>query len=209
MYIVRPELFSDPPFQRIVIGSENSADLEEETGEAEIELQPTPEPDDNEDDPADEDSQDAGGEAGAASFAIQPGNWLLTTQFVDISKVDPLDDSFTINRNGVGDFETGAVCVSEAAAQAPAGIAFPFPAGMGCTVSSFTMSGGNYSSTMSCNFPQYGGRRPVEASGNYSNIGLDIRARVTVPAEVVVGEFEEAPEIVMHYRMSGNYGGPC
>ena len=120
IYIVRPELFSDPPFQRIVIGSENSADLEEETGEAEIELQPTPEPDDNEDDPADEDSQDAGGEAGAASFAIQPGNWLLTTQFVDISKVDPLDDSFTINRNGVGDFETGAVCVSEAAAQAPA-----------------------------------------------------------------------------------------
>jgi hypothetical protein len=205
--LFRPDLFSAAPFQRIAIGSSSDAAPGAEDAGTEIEAA-TEAVENSRDNPLEDEAQDPAA-GGSSEQLIQPGTWLLATQLVDITKVDPLDTSFRINRNGVGDFETNSICISGASAQAPANIAFPMQPGMGCTVSSFSMSGGNYRSTMSCNFPQYGGRRQVVSSGSYSNIGLEIIALVRVPAEVVVGEFEEVPEIVMHYRITGNLGGAC
>jgi hypothetical protein len=141
-------------------------------------------------------------------LALQPGNWQFTTQLIGISKVNPNDD-FEINRQGIGASESHSLCVTPAASETPRAIAFPFPPGMACSPASFDMSDGSYSSRLTCSFPQFGGRRPVAANGQYSRINTSVNVSVQVPAQVVEGDFDQPPEILMQYRINGYLTGPC
>lgn len=140
--------------------------------------------------------------------ALQPGNWQFTTQLVGVSKVNPADP-FDISRQGIGASEAHSVCVTPALAESPAGSAFPFPPGLGCSPASFDMANGAYRSSLACSFPQFGGRRPVSASGSYSRVNVSLDVNVRVPAQVVSGDFEQPPEILMQYRIQGYLTGPC
>jgi hypothetical protein len=145
----------------------------------------------------------------ADGAAIVPGQWAFRTVLVNVTKADPSDTSFLLNREGIGMSEGSSRCVSAAAAADPRSTAFPFQPGMDCRPASFTMDGGLYRASLTCNFPQYGGRRPVEAEGRYSPTDISVNLRVRVPADVVTGEFEKAPEIYLHYRLTGRRTQPC
>jgi hypothetical protein len=127
---------------------------------------------------------------------------------VNVTKADPSDTSFLLDREGIGMSEGSSRCVSPAAAADPRSIAFPFQPGMDCQSSAFAMTGQVYRASLTCNFPQYGGRRPVEAEGRFSPADVSVDLRVTVPAEVVRGSFEKAPEIILHYRLTGRRSRP-
>ena len=145
----------------------------------------------------------------AEAAPLQPGKWLTTIQLVDVSKVDPSDDSFELSRRGIGSTETRSLCISAADAASPARAAFPFPPSMGCSPNAFAMANGNYRGELSCTFAQFGGRRPVSASGQYSSTSVALEVNVRVPAELISGDFERPPEILMRYRILGNFVGPC
>lgn len=145
----------------------------------------------------------------AEGAPIQPGKWLFTTQLVGIAKADPTDQSFELSRRGIGSKESSSLCVTPTIANNPGTIAFPFPSAMGCSAGSFAMANGRYRSSLTCNFPQYGGRRPVNASGQFTSSGLAVDASVRIPAAVVSGDFQQPPEILMQYRIIGNLAGPC
>lgn len=144
----------------------------------------------------------------ATAAMLQPGRWQFTTQLVAISKVNP-NDNFEINRQGIGSSEAHSLCVTPAAAEDPRAIAFPFPQGLGCSPSSFAMSNGSYSSRLTCSFPQFGGRRAVTANGRYSQVDTSVSVNLQVPAQVLEGDFEQPPEILMQYRIQGYLTGPC
>jgi hypothetical protein len=141
--------------------------------------------------------------------AIVAGQWSFRTVLVNVTKADPSDTSFLLNREGIGMSEGSSRCVSAAAAADPRSIAFPFQPGMDCRPSSFTMADNLYRASLTCNFPQYGGRRPVEAEGRYAPADISVDLRVRVPAQVVRGDFENAPQIYLHYRLTGHRTQPC
>jgi hypothetical protein len=175
---------------------------------AETEEGTEPEDPDEADEAEDATTADAAGQI-ADGLLLQPGTWQFTTQLVSVSKVNPLDDSFEISRQGIGSSETHSVCVTPAIAENPRSIAFPFQPALACSAGSFDMSGGGYRSSLTCSFPQFGGRRPVTATGTYSRNGVSLNVSVRVPAQVVSGNFEQPPEILMQYRMQGYLAGPC
>jgi len=164
----------------------------EETTEA---LQPTP-------------SAPAESEALEAKV-IQPGAWSFTMSLFNVTKANPGDTSFELSRQGIGASETSQMCVSEAIASNPRLAAFPLPASLDCEPSSLVMAGGRYGSSMTCNFPQYGGRRALDVSGQYTDQNVSLTTRVRVPANIVSGEFARTPEIVLHYRIVGRRTGGC
>lgn len=171
---------------------------------------PEPEPSDAPTDPAGGQPVEATASPAPPGDAVmlQPGRWQFTTQLVGVSKVNP-NDNFEISRQGIGSNEAHSICVTPAAAENPRAIAFPFQQALGCSPSSFDMSDGSYSSRLTCSFPQFGGRRPVSANGQYSRINASVSVNVQVPAQVVEGDFEEPPEILMQYRIQGYLTGPC
>lgn len=140
---------------------------------------------------------------------IEPGRWAFTTELVNVTKVDPSDMSFRLSRQGIGSREASSQCVSRAVAGSPGSSAFPLGAVLGCRANSFAMADNRYSARMTCNLPQYGGPRPVDVQGQYSDTGIALDLRIRVPAAVVVGEFETPPQIYMHYRMTGQHSGEC
>lgn len=140
---------------------------------------------------------------------IQPGNWLMTIQLIGVAKANPSDNSFELNRQGIGSSESSSICVNPAIAANPGSAAFPFPPGMRCSASNFTMADGAYRSGLTCNFPQFGGRLPVSASGRYSKDSVALEVNVRTRAQVVRGDFDQPPEIVLQYRLMGNLAGPC
>lgn len=173
--------------------------------------EPTTEPSDEPTDEADEETAEAQAASTTPSdgtIFLQPGRWQFTTQLVAVSKVNPADN-FEISRQGIGSSESHSVCVTPAAAEQPRAIAFPFQQGLACSPSSFSMANGSYSSRLTCSFPQFGGRRPVTANGQYSRSTASLNVTVQIPAQVVEGDFEEPPEILMQYRMLGYLTGPC
>ncbi|MDD3800045.1 MAG: DUF3617 family protein [Novosphingobium sp.] len=141
--------------------------------------------------------------------AFETGRWVFITELYNVSKVDSSDTSFELSRQGIGARETDAQCVSQAIAKNPRASAFPFRAGMGCRPTNLSIAKNRYQGAMTCNFPQYGGRRPVDVYGQYSSNSLALDLRVRVPAQIVTGDFENPPEIYMHYRMTGYREGPC
>ncbi len=145
----------------------------------------------------------------ALQTAIMPGNWTFTTVLTNVTKVDPSDTSFQLNRQGLGRSESWSQCVSPDVAAQPRSTAFPFRPSMGCRPSSYAIAGGSYRASMTCNFPQNGGARPVEANGSYTPDTAAISARVRVPAQVVSGDFEKVPEIYLDYRLTAARTGPC
>ncbi|KPL66923.1 hypothetical protein SZ64_01710 [Erythrobacter sp. SG61-1L] len=145
----------------------------------------------------------------ALQTAIMPGNWTFTTVLTNVSKVDASDTSFQLNRQGLGRSETWSQCVSPEVAAQPRSTAFPFRPSMGCRPGSYAIAGGSYRASMTCNFPQNGGARPVEANGSYTADTAAITARVRVPAQVVSGDFAKVPEVYLDYRLTAARTGPC
>ena len=144
-----------------------------------------------------------------ADGAIMPGSWAFNTLLYNVTKVDMSDTSFRLSREGIGLSESSSQCVSPSLAANPGSGTFPFRPGMDCRASSFSMTGNRYRATLTCNFPQYGGRRPVEAEGRYSPDDISVNLRVRVPAQIVNGDFANPPEIYLHYRISGRRTQPC
>jgi hypothetical protein len=144
----------------------------------------------------------------AATVLLQPGLWQFSIQLVAVSKADPADQ-FEISRQGIGASEAHTICVTPALAEDPGSTAFPFPPGLACSPAGFAMADGTYRSRLACNFPQFGGSRPVTASGRYSRSDITLDVDVPVPAQVVSGDFDRPPEIVMQYRIQGYLTGPC
>ncbi len=140
---------------------------------------------------------------------IMSGNWTFTTVLTNVSKVDMSDTSFQLNRQGIGRSESWSQCVSDDVANQPRASAFPFRPSMGCRAGSYALAGGTYRASLTCNFPQYGGARPVESNGSYGPDTVAVSARVRVPAQVVSGDFEKVPEIYLDYRLTGARTGPC
>lgn len=140
---------------------------------------------------------------------VERGSWAFVTELHDVSKVDVSDTSFQLDRKGIGSSESDTRCISQAVAKSPRASAFPFNARMGCSPTNFSMGDNRYQSTMTCNFPQYGGRRPIYVVGQYSGDSIALDVRVRVPAEIINGDFERPPEIYMHYRFTGHRIGAC
>ncbi|HTN14158.1 MAG TPA: DUF3617 family protein [Sphingomonadaceae bacterium] len=140
---------------------------------------------------------------------IMAGNWTFTTVLANVTKVDMSDTSFQLNRQGIGRSESWSQCVSDNVANQPRASSFPFRPSMGCRAGSYAIAGGSYRASLTCNFPQYGGARPVESNGSYGPDTVAISARVRVPAQVVSGDFEKVPEIYLDYRLTGARTGPC
>ncbi len=160
--------------------------------------------------PSDTPTQDsATDKAKPSDKGIAAGLWSFTTELFNVTKVDMSDRSFQLSRQGVGTKESNSQCVTKAIASNPSGNAFPFRSGLECLPITFTMADNQYRSRMTCNFPQYGGRRQVDVIGQYTSESIALEMRVRVPAQVVIGDFQRAPEIYMHYRMQGARTGPC
>lgn len=179
----------------------------EETDEPEEELTPSETP------AAQETSSPTEAPSAIAATApdtlIAPGTWTFNTMLINVTKVDPSDASFRLNREGLGMSETNSQCITSSVAANPRAISFPLRGNMDCRASSFSMTGNRYRASMTCNFPQYGGRRPVEAEGRYSQTDVSVDLRVRVPAQVVSGDFQDIPEINLHYRVSGRRTQAC
>lgn len=144
-----------------------------------------------------------------ADMLIEPGNWSFTTLLTNVTKVNSSDTSFQLSRQGIGSSESHSLCILPASAANPRSIGFPFRGSMDCNTGNASMANGRYRGNMSCNLPQYGGRRPVDADGQYTAEGIALALRVRVPAEVVSGDFRDPPEIYLHYRLTGTRTGPC
>ena len=140
---------------------------------------------------------------------ITSGSWVFSTELLQVTKVDPSDTSFELSRQGIGSSETNTQCVTAAIANDPRSSAFPFRPSMSCQPTSFSMQDGHYRANMTCNFPQFGGRKSVDADGVYSGDSVSLSARVKIPAQVVSGDFSKPPEIYLHYKISGRRTGGC
>lgn len=210
-------LLSDKPQRGAIVRfalGEHAAILEaavpEETPTPEPTETETPKPEPTETTPATEVAATVPApSATPAQTPVQPGGWAFTTQLINVTKANPADASFELNRQGIGASEAHSICMSEAGASNLRASAFPFPPGLDCRPSYMMMADGRYRSNMTCNFPQYGGRRPVDASGQYSGDNISITARVRVPAEIISGDFARTPEIYLHYRIAGRRTGGC
>jgi hypothetical protein len=193
---------SDPEPEATPTPSESASEAGDETASESATPEPAPSgsatPDNSS--PAD---------AALADGAVMPGSWAFSTLLYNVTKVDMSDTSFKLSREGIGLSEPSSQCVSPSLAANPGSGAFPFRPAMDCRASSFSMAGNRYRATLTCNFPQYGGRRPVEAEGQYSPTDVSVNLRVRVPARIVNGDFANPPEIYLHYRISGRRTQPC
>lgn len=151
----------------------------------------------------------AAAEPAQAQMVIQPGNWNFSMSLVNVTKANPADTTFELSRQGIGASEASSMCVTENVASNPSLTAFPLPTSLDCRPSSLVMAGGRYGASMTCNFPQYGGRRPLDVTGQYSSDSISLTTRVRVPSDIVSGDFARTPEIVLHYRITGRRTGGC
>lgn len=138
---------------------------------------------------------------------LQTGLWEMKRYIDAITTPDLRDAGIPGDSLPIGNEEQELQCVNAQIAANPSAYAFPYERAGNCTVSSFSMEGGRYSSRMQCQY--LGSRRKISMDGSYSDRSLTIIMKVVVPANEIAGDSHGTRPLLVRYRIQAARFGPC
>lgn len=142
-----------------------------------------------------------GSEAAAASgggaMQIQPGEWEVTSQLVNIEAPNMPPEAAAAMKQSMGEKATSRKCITPEEA-AGGDFVSPDPDAQ-CTKQGFSFAGGQIQGTMTCTSDE--GKATISMSGRHSGTSYDMSSKVT--------SANQGGSITMESRVTGRRLGEC